>query len=116
MSQTNYGSLYSTIEGENENENNENEREEKKKISTGFITFLLLFLLSAGLLVYYQFYQGKGHWHFTLVHKANDASFISLINADSKKVEFDAAALKKENDSLKNSLANAARNPENLAG
>jgi hypothetical protein len=118
MSETNYGSLYHTLkeEPEEEIEEPEYEKEEKKGFSTGLITFLVLFLLSTGLLVYYQFYQGYGHWDFTFVHKANDASFISMISKNVNKNDAQSASLKLENDSLKKTLANAAKSPEDKMG
>ena len=43
--------------------------EPKRGLSTQAIIFLILFILSTGLLVYYQFYDTGGKWRFSMVHK-----------------------------------------------
>jgi hypothetical protein len=55
-----------------ESENNNN----GSRNSGAWIIFFVLFLLAAGMLVYYQFYQGNGQWRFSLMHKSNDTSFL----------------------------------------
>jgi hypothetical protein len=62
-----------------ENEELREENERTKSSNSALIVFILLLALVTGLLVYYQFYQGNGKWRFTLLHKANDTTFLTGI-------------------------------------
>jgi hypothetical protein len=64
---------------------------------------LILFLLSLGLLIYYQFYQGNGRWAFDLRHKDSGAATVNA-PADSGRL----TRLTHEVDSLRLSLPNSA--------
>ena len=60
------------IEGELENENEEEEEEEESRSVWVYIllaVFILLFLVSSSLLVYYQFYKGHGQFEWSLQKK-----------------------------------------------
>jgi len=43
--------------------------------------FLILFLFTLSMLVYFQFYQGYGKWRFTLLHKSNDTTLLLSIKS-----------------------------------
>ena len=60
------------IEGELENENEEEEEEEESRSVWVYIllaVFILLFIVSGSLLVYYQFYKGHGQFEWSLQKK-----------------------------------------------
>jgi hypothetical protein len=65
------------------------------RANTWLSILLVLFLLSLALLIYFQFYQGDGHWKFSLHHKS---AVQSMQMADSSQIK----RLEMQNDSLQN--------------
>jgi hypothetical protein len=105
-----------------EDQNNPERNQYKKTSGNGvWMVFLILFLLVGGMLVYYQFYQGNGQWRFTLMHKANDTTFLSKLKSGlpaPKKTGDSINVVSKDTISGKDSMQHiktAVQPPENVA-
>lgn len=94
------------IEGELEEEIEEEEQEEESRSVWVYIllaVFILLFLLSASLLVYYQFYKGHGQFEWSLQKRNTTA--VTDTSVTYLKMQRDSSLT--QLDSLKNIIASS---------
>ncbi len=97
---------------EEEEENNEGDYEEVEENGRGaligfLILFIILFLVSTGLLFYYQFYQGDDGWKFTF-----KKDYIG--KSDVKDLEKEKSKLNEKVDTLESRLARKKQKIEEL--
>lgn len=93
-----------TDEKKFEVKDNEEEYEELEENGRGgliatLVIFIILFLVSTGLLFYYHFYLGNGKWDFTFQKR-------NVMTADVKNLENENAALSSKIDSLETVIVN----------
>ena len=89
------------IEGEIESPEEETV-EEEEEVSGGngkwlyilLAVFIILFLTSTSFFVYFQFYQGKGKWNFSLVRKADANTEMPALTAENNRLKLEIDSLK----------------------
>jgi hypothetical protein len=94
-----------------------------RRSNNGWIAFLVLFLLAAGMLAYYQFYQGNGKWRFTLMHKSNDTTFLSNLknnvppaaNKSSDTINHGVSDTTQNQNDTMHHINTSVKTPENMA-